>query len=162
MIGCILQVGVAQALHVLYFAPYLFQPFRDDNRLAGHAFFGVTAPDFNTVFSGKAELAVVVFTCASIFSFLDNHHLVLVHLPGKGDRGCQAGIPGWAALNAFYFGEQLGHIKNLALGNQLVFIHITQRTGSIAGNIHPVRPGSEGHAKPGMPGGEGFAVKIAV
>ncbi len=104
----------------------------------------------------------MVLAGAGVLGLLDDDDLVLVHLAGQGDGGGQAGVAGRAALQAFELGEQLGHVEDFALGDELVFIHVAQRAGGVARHIHPVRPGGEGHAKTGMPGGEGFAVEIAV
>ena len=69
---------------------------------------------------------------------------------------------GRAALQAFQLGEQLGDVEHLALGDELVLVHIAQRAGRVARHIHPVWPGGEWNAEASVTGGEGFSVEIVV
>ena len=86
----------------------------------------------DAVLPGEGELAVVVLAGAGVLGLLDHHDLVAVHLAGQGDGGGQARVARGAALEALQLGQQLGDVEDLALGDELVLVHVAQAAGRVA------------------------------
>ncbi len=104
----------------------------------------------------------MVLTRAGVFGFLDNNDLVPVHLTCHGNRGGQAGVTRGTAFNALKLGEQFGNEEDLALSDQLVFVHVAHTARGIARHISAIWPGGKRHTKTGVTGGERFFVEVGV
>ncbi len=112
--------------------------------------------------AGEGELAVVVLARARVLRLLHDHDLVAIHLTRQRDGGGEAGVAGRAALQALQLGQQLGDVEDLALGDELVLVHVAQRPGGVARHVDPVGPGRERNAEAGVAGGERLAVEVVV
>lgn len=140
----------------------LVEAFRNDDGLAGDVAGRVATTDLDTARAGEGQLAVVVLSGAGVLGLLDDDDLVAIHLTSHGDRGRQAGVSGRAPLQTFDLRQKLGHVEDLALGDQMVAIHVPQRTSGVAWDVNAVGPGGERHAETGVAGGERLVVEVVV
>ena len=99
---------------------------------------------------------------AGILGFLYHDHLILIHLLGQGEGGCQCCVSGRSFFHPFQTCQDLSHPEHIPLLDGEVTVHVAQRSGCGTWHVRTVRPGGEGNAEAGVSCGEAFTIELGI
>ncbi len=104
----------------------------------------------------------MVLAGAGVLGLLHHHRGGARQFAGQAHRPRDRGVAGGAPLEAFDLAHRFGRPEGLALAHREVAVHVAQRARRVARHVRAIGPRREGHAEPGVSGGEALAVEIRI